>query len=239
MKTSRILLCICLTSGISGVTSASSLETIGNLSQDQFAEFSKELGAATHYKSVSPPESMGTLGFDVGLELSSTDVSGDVFDLASDGSFEGSDLVVPKLHVHKGLPFGLDIGASLGAIPDTDATIIGGELRYAIINGGVVTPSIAIRASYSQIQGLDDIDVQNSAIELGISKGVLFFTPYAGIGIVQSKVTPNNIDGLSTEKIDQDKMFVGITANFGVAVTLEADLTGDVRTYSAKAGIRF
>lgn len=239
MKTSRVLLVLCLTSGLSGVASAASLETIGALNQAQFADFSKDLGAATHYKSVSPPESMGTLGFDIGLEVSSTDINGDLFDLASDGSFDGSDLLIPKVHVHKGLPFGLDIGASLGAIPDSDATIIGGELRYAIIDGGVVTPSIALRASYSQLQGLDDIDVENKALELGISKGVLFFTPYAGIGVVQSKVTPRNIEGLSAEKSDQDKIFVGVTANFGVALTLEADRTGDIRTYSAKAGIRF
>ncbi|MFK7997820.1 MAG: hypothetical protein AB8B87_27080 [Granulosicoccus sp.] len=239
MKTWRISLVFCMMSGISGYASAASLDTIENLDQAQFAEFSKSISAATHYRSVAPSEPLGTLGFDIGLGVSSTDISGNLFDLASNGSFDGSDLVVAKLQVQKGLPFGLDIGASLSSIPDSDATIFGGELRYAIVDGGVLTPSLGIRASYSQLQGLDDLDLQSSALELGISKGILFFTPYAGVGVVRTTADPQNIDGLRTEKFDENKVFIGITANFGFAVTLEADRTGDIRTYSAKAGIRF
>ncbi|MFK8083550.1 MAG: hypothetical protein AB8B97_24985 [Granulosicoccus sp.] len=225
--------------GIPVVVSASSLDTIEALNQQQFVEFSEELGAATQYRGVSPPESMGLLGFDIGLSVSSTDISGEIFDIASDGSFDGSDLIVPRVHVQKGLPFGLDIGAMASAVPDTDITLIGAELRYAIIDGGILTPSVGIRATHSRLLGIDALDLNNSAIELGISKGFLMLTPYAGAGFVQSTSTPNNIDGLREETIEEEKLFVGVTLNFGIALTLEADRTGDIRTYSAKGGIRF
>ena len=223
----------------SDTASADSLDTIDSLSQEQFVTFSENLSAATHYRSVAPPESLGIIGFDVGLSVSGTDIDGSLFDLASDGDFSGSDLIVPRLHVQKGLPFGIDIGASLSAVPDTDITIFGGELRYAIVRGGIVTPAVGIRATYSQIQGHDDLDLNSAGLELGISKGFLFITPYAGVGIVRSSSDPQNIDGLRSETYEQGKVLFGATLNFGFALTLEADWTDDIRTYSAKAGIRF
>lgn len=218
---------------------ADSLDTLDQLNQSQFLEFSENLAAATHYKAISPPEPLGLLGFDVGLEVSSTDIRGELFDLASGGEFDGSELIIPRVHVHKGLPFGLDIGASLGIIPDTDARIIGAEIRYAVIPGGVATPAVGLRASYSTLEGLDQLEHNDAGIEVGISKGFLFATPYAGAGIIRSESNPQNISGLSSESYDQRKLFVGITLNIGFALTLEADRTGDIRTYSAKAGLRF
>lgn len=221
------------------MVSAESLGTIGSLSQDQFVSFARNLSAATHYKSISPAEALGTLGLDVGVELSSTETDSELFDLASDGSFGTSELLVPRLHAHKGLPFGLDIGASLSAVPDTDVSIIGGELRYALIDGGALTPAVAVRASYSQIQGITDFDLDSSALELTVSKGFLLLTPYAGAGVVRSVADPHGFANLDRETIEQKKIYVGLTLNLGFALTLEVDRTGDFRTYSAKAGIRF
>lgn len=221
------------------VASAESLGSIGSLSQDEFLVFARNLSAATHYKSIAPAEALGTLGLDVGVELSSTEVDSTLFDLASDGSFGNSELLVPRLHAHKGLPFGLDIGASLSAVPDTDISIIGGELRYALIDGGTLTPALAVRASYSQIQGVSDFDLNNSALEVTVSKGFLLLTPYAGAGLVRGVADPHTVANLDKETFEQKKVYAGLTLNLGFALTLEVDRTGDYRTYSAKAGIRF
>ena len=219
--------------------SASSLDSVESLNQSQFLELTKNLGAATHYKSISPSEPLGALGFDIGLRVSSTEMDNSLFDLASDGDFDTDEIIVPSVSIHKGLLLGLDIGASLGAIPGTDATIVGAEVRYALVRGGVAAPAIGLRASYSQVNGVDDFSLNNTALELGISKGFFFLTPYAGVGIVSTSADPEDIDGLSSERDNQRKVFVGATINLGLAVTLEAERTGDFRTYTAKAGIRF
>lgn len=226
---------LCATASLSAKT----FDSLENLNQDQFIEFSENLSAATHYKAVAPPETLGLLGFDIGLVVSSTDIRGQLFDQASSGGFDGSDLILPRLAVHKGLPFGIDLGASLGIVPDSDASVIGAEARYAIVDGGAVTPALGLRASYAQVQGLDDFGLKSYAIELGISKGILMFTPYASVGIVRSTANPKNIDGLVVETYEQRKLVVGATVNIGVALTLEAERTGDFRTYSAKVGLRF
>lgn len=236
------LYCRCLTLVLllaSGWAQADSLGSFDQLNQSQFLELSENVGAATQYKAISPPESLGVIGFDVGIEVSSTDIRGELFDLASGGEFDGSELIIPRVHIHKGLPLGFDLGASLGIIPDTDARIFGAELRYAVVQGGVATPAVGIRASYSQVQGLEQLEHNDVGIEVGISKGFLIATPYAGAGIIRSESDPQNIDGLTSESYEQRKLFVGITLNIGFALTVEADRTGDTRTYSAKAGLRF
>lgn len=222
-----------------GLSHADSLGALGNLSQKQFEELSENLGAATHYKGVTPAEGLGLIGFDIGVVLSSTDIDSDLFDEASDGSFDGSGFNLARVQLHKGLPFGFDIGASVSKGIDNDATVLGAEVRYSLINGGVVSPSLGLRASYSQMEGIDDLDVNNAALELTVSKGFLMLTPYAGVGIVRTTADPDEQTGLDEESVDLEKLYIGLTINLGLAITLEADQTGDISTYTAKAGIRF
>jgi hypothetical protein len=116
---------------------------------------------------------------------------------------------------------------------------MGGELRYVLIDGGTVTPALAVRASYSQIQGIADFDLNSSALEAAISKGFLLLTPYAGAGLVRSVADPHGLTNLDKKTFERKKVYAGIALNLGFALTLEMDKTGDFRTYSAKAGIRF
>jgi hypothetical protein len=218
---------------------SASLDSLEALSQANFLLFSENLAAAIHYKGVGPAEPLGLIGFDLGVELSSTEIDEAVFNEASSGDFETSEILIPRIHLNKGLPFGLDIGAALSAVPGTDIKVVSGELRYALISGGTLSPSVGIRASHAILQGMSEIDMTSSALEITASKGFVMFTPYIGTGIVKSTVTPNDLGGLTEVSFDQKKMFVGVTINFGVALTLEADQTGDYRTYSAKFGFRF
>ena len=218
---------------------AASLDSLEALSQEQFLLLSENIAAAIHYKGAGPAEPLGIIGFDLGVELSSTEVDETLFNLASSGDFETPEILIPRVHVNKGLPFGLDIGAALSAVPSTDIKILSGELRYALWSGGVLHPSIGIRASHAIVEGMDEIDMSSSALEITASKGFVMFTPYIGAGVVKTTVTPNDLGGLTEESFDQKKMFAGLTVNLGVALTLEADQTGDYRTFSAKFGFRF
>jgi len=233
----KILIVLTLTSGSTAY--AASFDTLEGLVSDQFKTFTENLGAATHYKGITPAESLGIIGIDIGLGLSSTQIDEDIFDAASNGDFDLSSFLLPRLTVQKGLPFGIDIGASLSAAPNTDVKLIGAELRYAIIDGNVAVPAVGLRASFSTVQGVNELDLNNAALELLVSKGLLLLTPYAGVGIVRTTATANDVDSLSEETVDQNKLFVGLNINFGFNVALEADRTGEYTSYSAKAGIRF
>jgi len=237
----KALSAVCLTLTLLATSSlqAGSFSSLDAISQDQFRQLSETLGAASHYKGVTPAEPLGILGLDIGIEVSATKVDQDVFELASEGDYSFSSLLIPRLHAHKGLPFNLDVGASLSAVPGTDLTVVGAELRYALIKGGVAMPAVAVRASFSQVQGVTELNLNNTALELTLSKGFLVLTPYGGFGIVHTAANPQNSAVLEEETIDQKKIFIGLNINLGINFTVEADRTGDFTSYSAKAGIRF
>lgn len=207
------------------------------LSQAEFAGLAKDFTAAASYKSVAPAEPLGVIGFDVGVELTSTDLQH--ADAWKKAGYDHSSVYMPKLHAHKGLPFNVDIGASLTAVPGSDIKLVGAEIKYAILPGGTATPAVAIRAAATRLFGVDQLDLNTRSVELTVSKGFLMLTPYAGIGKVWGTVTPN-VSNLKKESPSANKVFVGINFNFGlVNVAAEVDRTGANESVSAKLGFRF
>ena len=216
-----------------------SFDSLDALSQDNFRILSENLSAATHYRGITPTEPLGIIGFDIGVSLSATSIDEAIFDQANGGEFEASQILLPRLHVHKGLPFGIDIGAFAAAAPDTDISLLGAEIRKAIFEGTVATPAVGIRAGFSTLQGLDSLSLQSASVDLSISKGILMLTPYAGVGYVFTQAKADKAFNLEAENVGQEKFYVGLNLNFGFNVTIEADRTGGYTTFGAKAGIRF
>lgn len=218
------------------------IDRLQNLAQAEFRLFSEDLGSALSYKALAPAEPLGITGFDVGLEVTATNMEhANLFNKASsDSGF--STLPVAKLHVHKGLPFNVDVGAFLSGAPDSNIRLMGAEIRYAFIEGGITMPAVAVRGTYTLLTGVDQLDLDTKGIELTISKGFAILTPYAGIGRVWTTSTPNLPAPftLQEESFSQDKVYVG--ANLNVALmnlAVEADKTGDATSYGLKLGLRW
>lgn len=211
---------------------------VGTLSQSQFRSVGENLAAATVYKGVIPAEPLGATGFDIALGASSTSVHEALFDEVSNDDWNLSTLPLVRANVHKGLPFGIDLGASYGVIPGTDISVLGAEVRYAVVSGNAAVPAVGLRASYSKLQGVDEIELDNKAIDISISKGFVNFTPYVGIGQVFSTFDAPGTS-LNTEDIDETRVFAGVNINFGINLTLEMDSMAGETSYSAKTGIRF
>lgn len=221
----------------------SDIDALGNLDQDLFKDLTADLGAALSYKAITPAEPLGSLGFDIGFEVSSTKMETDALDKATSGNAPGS-LTIPKLHLHKGLPFGFDIGAFYTSVPNSNIGLVGGELRYAIVEGGTLTAAVSIRGTFSRLTGVDELDLTTRGLELSISKGFAFFTPYAGIGTVwiDSETTNDvlNTAGVKDESLTKSKYFLGFNLNLGLMnFTAETEKTGDNTTVSGKLGVRF
>lgn len=202
--------------------------------QTQFRALSDDLGAALSYKAQTPAEPLGITGFDVGIAATSTKLGN-----ASQAALENkSSLIIPTVRAHKGLPLGFDIGAAYAAADGI--RYVGGELRYALLDGGTLTPAIGLRGSMTRLTGVDELDFDTKGVDLSISKGFAFITPYAGIGRVWVSSTPKPGLALATEDFSLDKYYVGVGLNVLLMnLNLEADKTGEATSYSAKLGIRF
>lgn len=222
------------------VQAADNIDNLFGMSQSDFRLLSKDLGAALSYKPLTPAESTGVLGFDIGVEVTATDLAHpEVLDRAVSGDAP-STLVVPKLHLHKGLPFGIDVGVSYAQVPGSNIKLVGAEVRYALVQGGVATPAVGLRASYTSLRGVEQLDLDTTGIDVAVSKGFAFITPYAGVGLVRVNSKPNDVPGLSKTSFTENKVFVGANINFALLnIAVEADRTGDATSYGAKLGWRF
>lgn len=218
---------------------ANNIDQIGALSQSDFHDLSRDMGAALSYKAVVPIEPLGIAGFDLGLEVTATRLQyRDAWNRASSGSAP-STVYVPKLHLHKGLPGGFDVAAFYATVPNSNVDLWGAELRYALIQGGAATPALGLRGTYSRVSGVEQLDFSTRGIELGISKGFTLVTPYAGIGRVWVDSEPR-VGTLAAEHFSETKLYAGVNLNFVLGnLALEGDRVGDTTSYSAKFGFRF
>ena len=210
------------------------------LNQQQFRLLSEDLGGALSYQPQTPAEPLGFPGLDIGVAVSGVKLKNrEIAELASSESVD-STILIPTVRAHVGLPLGFDLGAMYAWVPDSDIRYYGGELRFAIIRGDAVTPAIGLRGSFTKVTGVDQLDLDTRGLDLSISKGFGFITPYAGFGKVWVDSVPKGIPTLQKEEFDLNKVFAGLGMNFaGLNVNLEAGKTGDVKIYSVKLGLRF
>lgn len=221
---------------------AADITQLGLLGQVSFKTLSEDLGSALSYKPVTPAEPLGILGFDVGIVITATDISRSTASLnaATNSTDSIKTLIVPKLHVAKGLPMNFDIAAFISKVPTTNISLFGGEIRYSPLAGNMAMPAVAVRGALTKLTGVDQLDLDTKSLDVSISKGFLMFTPYAGVGQVWVTSTPNVGAALKEESFSKSKIFIGGNLNLGLMnIALEGDKTGDAKSASLKVGLRF
>ena len=215
--------------------------------QPEFKSLSKEAGAALAYRNMAPATPLGITGFDIGGEVSamSIDKNSTHWSKAFTNNDAPSYLLIPKIRVRKGLPFGIDVGAMYSYVPSSNIKLYGAELSKSILDGTMATPAVGVRATYTKLAGVNDLGLQTYGVDASISKGFLFITPYAGAGMmwINSEAKGNLkalVPALSKENISVPRVFGGLVISPLplLGITVEAEYA--VRPiYSLKAGVSF
>lgn len=209
------------------------------MTQTQFNSFSEDLGAALSYKDLTPAAPLGTSGIDFGVAASDTSIQHpDSWQAATHDN--SSSVSLPTLYLSKGLPFGIDIGGTYTALPNSNIRLLGAEVSYALLRGSADLPALSVRATYTKLSGVNQLSFSTRGLELSISKGFGPLTPYAGIGRVRVDSDPNGIGGLTPQSFYENKGFVGADIQLGaVNLAIEGDRIGGNNSVSAKVGVRF
>ncbi|HUQ28831.1 MAG TPA: hypothetical protein VM051_09570 [Usitatibacter sp.] len=212
--------------------------SLNTLTQGEFHRLAQDIGSAFSYKGVTPATPLGPIGFDLGIEATATRMeNSSLFARAGAGSH--SQLVVPKLHVNKGLFAGFDIGAFVGGSTDVSAALFGLDLRYAIVSDTLATPAVAVRLSGTRATGLGDLKIATAAADVMVSKSFVMLTPYVGAGLVRVQANVENT-ALGDEKFNRSRVFGGLNVNLvGANLAVEAEKMGSNTSLSAKVGVRF
>jgi len=217
---------------------AEELDQLQRLNQAEFRLLSEDLGGVVSSKSYVPSAPMGVTGFDLAVNVTGTSLQNrDLFDRTSSSTIPSTFQMI-NVRAMKGLPWDIDIGASYSYIPGTDIKVYGGEVRRALVSGGVLTPSISMRGTYSRLEGVDQLEFDTWGVDFSISKKIFVVTPYGGAGYVWVTSEPQNVAGLRKETFGVPKVFAGVRASLGVAgFTFEVDRTGEAVTYGLRFGV--
>ena len=224
---------------------ASDIQFERTMTQQMFRDFSQEAGAALIYRAIGPAQPLGLLGFDIGVETTATKINenNDYWKKSVTDHNPSSYLVAPKVHAQVGLPFGFDVGLAVGQVLDPNITYAGGEVRYAILKGGALEPALAVRGSYSQTIGVDQLDLKTYGLDLSISKGFgagVKIIPYGGVGQFWFSSKPKNLTpglNLNEENFSKTQVFAGARLQIALfTVTGQIDYI-EVPSFSLRAGI--
>lgn len=235
----RVALALTL-AAVAGTAAAQDFSFTPAPAQADFAAVSKDVIAVTSYKALGPAEAGGITGFSIGAygSYSAVQDKGAWRRLVGE---EVNEVGMVGLSARKGLPFGIDLGAMYSQVPGTDAKLYGGEVRWAVLPGGVATPAIALRGSYVKLTGEDDLKANASTLDVSISKGFLFFTPYAGAGYVWGTVDPSSdFPTLSKVDVDKARFFAGARVSLGfLEITPEYEKLGDNDVFNLRLSLGF
>ncbi len=162
-----------------------------------------ERGAAT----------LGPRGFALSLSSTGTGIAADRFYwvYGTRGSGGSSDHnaapetmpVWNRIEMRKGLPFGLEIGSSLGQGISTSMWLFSGELKWALFEGfhsGLgQLPDLAVRGVLQTMLGAGQLSLQTHAIDVTLSKPFVVaqryrLTPFAALGLLFVRADTGRVD---------------------------------------------
>jgi hypothetical protein len=165
---------------------------------------------------LAPVTTSGPRGVDVSLQTSTTGISADTdywergsrghgasAALTCDGRnrFVSSVLTQNRLAFDKGLPLGFTMGAQVGRLWNTSLWTIGGNLKWALVEGfrKLPAPDVALRATGSTVVGDAQFSLTTVTTELLLSKNLVVgkvaqVSPFGGAGIAWSFASSELVD---------------------------------------------
>lgn len=179
--------------------------TTGNDANANFRAFAKEMGAALTSMNLMPPATLGHSGFAVAAELSVVSLRGVAtgtaptdtepkFIMPTEGNFDpqGSyrgPMLLPSLHVRKGLPWSFEVGTRVGWIDRSDMAVATLEVKWAANEGFALLPDVAVRFHATRLFNTRDFELGAGGLDFSVGKkfaigGMVTLTPYGGWDLV-------------------------------------------------------
>ena len=167
----------------------------------RFETFTRSLGAALTSANLMPPETLGHAGFSVNMELGVVALAlpEDTPYPSITGQAPILPLLVPSIHVRKGLPFSVELGGRVGWIDRSSLFAATGEAKWAFNEGFTWLPDAGVRLHVTSLMGARDFSLTAAGVDLGVGKqfplgGMVTLTPYGGVDFVNVSARSDLID---------------------------------------------
>ena len=219
------------------------------VTQANFSQFARIVGQGIFATPVQPARASGVLGFDIGVAATvvPVDESASYWRAAvpAGTSFSTHGYIgVPRLVASKGFGFAT-ISGTYAKISNSGIKTWGGALDTPLLRGGVLTPELALRLSYSTLSGIDVFREKTYGAEVFLSKGFGPITPYAAVGRMRINAqgdvpaTSRTHAFTLTDKSSMNRYTVGVRLSLLVPKLVVEATQAEVRSYAAKISIGF
>jgi hypothetical protein len=152
---------------------------------DNFRIFVNQLGAALSSFDLAPPGTLGHSAFGVAFEYAAARIDNSPGVWPTRADHAPNLLLLPSLHVRKGLPFSFEVGARLSFLQSTQMTAGSAEVKWALHEGFFNWPDLGVRGHVTHLIGARDLSLTTAGLDVGIGHrfalgGLFTLTPYAG-----------------------------------------------------------
>lgn len=156
-----------------------------------FEGLSEDLGQVLGPRIGAPAETLGEAGFAVNFMTSLSFIPNEeeYWQLGVEDRNPSSSLFSGHLQVRKGLPFSFEIAGNFGYLFDSELFTLGADIKWALNEGFLYFPDLAIRGSVNNLLGSTELNMVTAGGDMSASKsfgisGVMNITPYVGYQIL-------------------------------------------------------
>ena len=195
---------------------------------------------------MQPARTTGLLGFDVGIAATAVKVNTNAsywqraVPATSNFTTHGY-AAVPRLVVSKGFGAGT-ISGSYAKVNSSGIKTWGGSLDLPIVRGSILSPELALRASYATLSGVDVFKLKTYGLELFLSKGFGPVMPYGAIGKMRTDsrgTIPGTPEVTLTDRGDFNRYTLGVRFSLLIPKLVVEATQAQVRSYAAKISVGF
>jgi hypothetical protein len=219
------------------------------VTQANFTKFSRIVGQAIFATPVQPARASGFLGFDAGVAATIVPVDQNAAywraAVPQNSSFTTHGYIgVPRLVASKGFGFGT-ISGTYAKISNSGIKTWGGAFDMPLLRGGVLKPELALRVSYSALNGIDVFREKTYGAEIFLSKGFGPIMPYAAVGRMRVNArgdipaTSKTAAFRLTDRSSINRYTAGVRLSLLVPKLVIEMTQAEVRSYAAKVSIGF
>ena len=214
------------------------------ITQLEFAQFSRVLGQGIFATPVQPARSTGLLGFDVGIAATAMKIDKAApfwaNSVPQNSSFvRGNYAAVPRIVASKGFSFAT-ISGSYAQFSNSGVKTFGGALDVPLLRGTLVTPEIAVRGSYATMTGVDVLKLKTYGLEAFISKGFGPLMPYGAIGRMRTDSRGTISPAISLHDTSNIMRYtVGLRLSMLIPKFVVEATQAEQRSYAAKISVGF
>jgi hypothetical protein len=216
------------------------------LTQAEWHNFTRQVGAISAFKSLASAKTLGTLNFNVSVDYGSTPV--DQHDPAWINTFVhpdedcplGDAIAFPAIRGSMGISDNMDIGGYWTTAPGANYGMVGGEFKYGFLRESEKSPAVAVRASATILTGVPDFNLNIYSIDLLASKDIAMVTPYVGIrtNLAVGTETTSKVE-LNTESIATAQGYAGVVCSVWMLNLAAEYNVSSLNTFAFAVGLNF